>query len=228
MKISRRKKWIILSLLALFILSAASFLQRADDSNPSVGMQIYRLEDGTTLVVNSQNNFEFTVPSGWYPFLVPTSPDEMEKFSVVNQQYYLPFDTNWISTHTFDGLLLTAVDLNSNYYNSDPNIPMLLAYTDITPYSPSGLISPIISILKSSGRVTDTYVTEYAEQEVGIVEFQSLEDETPFLGGKMLVFIRNGYLFFIVAQADNQEVLPKIKQTIDDISGSLRFYDIKQ
>ena len=128
MKISRWKKWVILSLLALFILSAASFLRRADASDPSVGMQIYRLENGRTQVVNSQNGFEYTIPSAWYPFLVPISPDERERFRVVNQQHNLPFDANWISTHTFNGLLLTAVDLNSNYYISNPNLPMVLAY----------------------------------------------------------------------------------------------------
>ena len=190
-------------------------------------MKIYHLGDGKTMVINNTSGFEFIIPSGWYPLLIPASSDEIQKFSTISQENNLPFAKNWVLNQPPDKMLLAAVDLDANDYKSVSGIPIQLLYLDVTRLAPSGLVAPIIDLLKSSGRVTNSYVTEYSGQEVGVVEFKSLVDETPFLGGKLLLFIKDKTLFIIVGATNNQDVISKTTRTIDDITGSLRFYAVK-
>jgi hypothetical protein len=227
MKISKRKKLILFSSLAILIISAASFLKNADDSNPLLGMQIYRLEDGTTQVVNSHHGFQFSIPSGWYALLLPPSPEEIEKFNVISQQNNLTPDPSLTAERADDDLILTIVNLNSESYKGGATFEFELIVQNVTEVVPSGALPAFVELLKASGRVTSTQVTSISGQDVGLVEFRALEDDPYFIGGKVLAFIRNGNLYAILGQADNEETVHNIEQAMDDIYASLKFYDVK-
>lgn len=70
-------------------------------------------------------------------------------------------------------------------------------------------------------------VKDYSDQEVAILEFHSLADETPFLAGKLLIFIRDGYIYALFGAANREEIVPQLRLTIDEISASLNFYAAK-
>jgi len=215
---------IILSVLTLLTLPSAV---RADDGNPP-NVEINHLSDGTSLLQDNAYGYRFITPIGWYPISLPSLPEEIDKFNQIVENNKLPIDKDWVNSFPSDKLRFLVVDLNPEHYSSNGGGLIAAPFTGVTNLVPSGVIAPIIGLIRLSGMVTSSNILKISDQDVGVVEFASSEESESFVSGKLLLFIRKGKLFAIAGVSNEPENVTETTATIDQIIDSLEFFDVAQ
>ena len=229
MKISRTTLTLsVCIVLSILTLSNLTTIVHADEGTPLSGIQIDRLSDGTSVLTDNIYGYKLITPSGWYPIAIPSSSDEIDRFNNMVLQNNLPIGKEFLPGLPTDVLRFVVVDLDSKHYANDKGGGLVAApFTSVTRFMPSGAIAPIIGLIRLSGMVTNSYITEISDQEVGVIEFSSSPDDVPYFGGKILLFIRNGKVFAIVG-VSNQENVSNMIAIIDQIIVSLEFFDFEK
>ncbi len=226
---------LLLSLLMLLNISAAPMIPLASLSNQTLSdIEVERISDGTSTITfdsEQEYGFSFTTPDGWYPMVLPSSPEEFDKFKGVAEENDLPpfgEGVNTLSSGDSD-LKMVIFDLNPEHYQNNHHTAIFVGNFTAPESTPNW---PIIAILKGleyeyPDQVTKVDTKIIHGQIIGIVEFAIPLNESESLTGKMLVFVRSGKIFVIVGATDNNEWLSDMSDVIDSILTTLDF-DVEQ
>ncbi len=217
---------ILISILAVFLI-AASVLKvlSMDEGN---GFVITNLSDGSSIITNKTNGYQFSVNSEWRPILLPITKENIESFKTIVEK-------NSILVDDVDGMLaslpnekqaenfpLFLLDLNPNHYVNSDSRPGAGIYrvtflgADFLP------TERVLNRIKSNERVSNFYQIEKNNQIVYVFELNYEPDKV-----KLALFARNNkYTFFFVG-TNNPETYTDLSSFFDETINSFEFVDVK-
>ena len=216
-----------LSLLVFLNISAAPVIS---SSQALSNIQIKRATDGTTTVTidgEDKHGFEFTTPNRWYPVLVPSTFEEIEKFKNIIKENGVPLDEERITNNLSVKERcpdLAVIDLNSEHYQIDRHIALFICHLEVPQSTPNwAIVAMLKSAEKSLGKTTKIDLKKIDNQTIDIMEFAYSPKEGDSLYGKSFFFIRNGKIFFFAGITNNNEWLPDVNNLMDSILTSFDF-----
>lgn len=224
MKIRRLLSWLGVGCVLFLAVCCLTTRVSAQEGNEPSGITIVRYPEGTSLLIDIENEFSYWLPSGWYPVGLPVSNDEVDQLNLIIDERQLPVDKELIPSIPADAVRFFIFDLDPAHYSDGSQIVIAGPYASISTLIPCEALEPFLEMVKLSEYVVSAETVMISDQMVGIVEFSGKSGDDPFYGGKMILFIRNGKIFGIVGVA-TEALVPGATSAIDQILGSLAFFE---
>jgi hypothetical protein len=221
-----RKRIFLIILIILSVLTIASsvFILSIDNGKTSIGINIIRLADGTSMVIDQGYGYSYIFPADWYPMAVPISSndvDNLDKLLLVNNNKPQKEKINdLLQLPEKPGRIISIYLKGSNISGQEIGE----VYFDLSRYTPDGIIEPFMDMIKASGIVQSTQVINNSGNDIGIVECK-IEERKSYSGCKLFTFIHHNKLFIVFGMTEDGNIIPIIRNTIDNLINTIEFSD---
>jgi|GEM_PF-3579466 len=160
----------MIAIFALLLLSASPQTENAPRDNVVIQPQ----PDGTSIISNATDGYQFIMPRGWHPVLLPPTEDELQELRAVIEEYQLPIDETVLppteAGKDFYSLLM-GLELDPTHYENGIFMNVF-AMAEVNLFPGAGLIplSTMAGIAQDAEGIEDAYIVQKNDKEVLVVD----------------------------------------------------------
>jgi hypothetical protein len=220
--LKKKKVLILFSALSALLIAASIF--KILSTSEGNGFVIKHLSDGSSIIVNKTDGYQFLVSNKWHPILFPATEEDVVNFKNIAEKKGVPADGVLASLPTKEYAKyfpLFLLDLDSNHYtNSDISLGGIIQFdvlgADFFP------LESFLNRLKTDKKVSNLYQIEKNNEIVHVFEL-NLEPEM----FKMAALTRNNKFICFFVVTDNREVFTDISSFLDETINSIELVSVE-
>jgi len=208
----------VISVLALLLIAASIQIMSINESN---GFIIHNLVDGSSIIVNQTDGYQFEVNKNWYPILSPATEEDIARFEIIATENNVPSKRALQTLPTGEKakfMPLVLLDLDSNHYENDNDSAAMIAQFKYADF----ILEETLNQIKSNKDFTSV---EQIEKNKQIVYIVNGHHESTL--GKIAILTRNHKLIIFGVATGNSKVFDELLLFFDKTMDSLEFFDVQ-